>query len=251
VCLKEVGVIEKKIKALLLDLDDTLLINDMDSFAPYYYKALVARVQGVCPPKAFMDALDMGTRAIFRNNGKGGTNAQVFHAEFFARLRCRPEELLPVIDDFYAHDFDALKRYTEVDPLARVLVELAFARHYQVAIATQPIFPLVAIQARLRWANVGVEDFPYDYVASYETCDACKPQTRYFLSILERLGRRPEECLMVGDSLEADMPAHRLGIKTFWVDQGRLIEKPEAPGDVQGSLADLIALLETGRINDI
>ncbi len=239
------------IQALLLDLDDTLLINDMDRFAPHYFQALVAKVRRLCAPKAFLKALDAGTRAMWYNNGTDGTNAQVFSREFFSRLRCKPEQLMPLLEDFYAHDFDALRQYTAVDPDARVLLSLARQRGYRLAVATQPIFPLVAIQARLRWAGVGADEFPYDYIASYETMSACKPHPRYFGTILQTLGLEPQECMMVGDSPEADLAAGRQGFKTFWVDRGRIEKPATVPCDAQGALRELITLIETGRIDEL
>jgi putative hydrolase of the HAD superfamily len=239
------------IKALLLDLDDTLLINDMDTFAPHYYRALLAKVAGLCPPARFLDALDKSTRAMMRNDGTNGTNEQVFAAEFFPRLPCSRDELMPVLDAFYRHEFNALRVHTAVDPLARPLVALCAEKGFQMAIATQPLFPLVAIEARLRWAEVETETFRYDWISSYETMSACKPHPCFFERVLERLGRAPGECLMVGDSPGADMAAGRLGIRTFWVDRQRGTEQERVRCDAQGDLADLIHLIETGGIHGL
>ena len=238
-------------KALLLDLDDTLLINDMDVFAPHYFKALLAKVRKICPPQLFLESLEAATRAVWLNDGQDGTNAEVFRQEFFPRLGRSPEELMPLFEEFYARDFEALRRHTAIDPDARVLVELAFERGHQVAIATQPIFPLSAILARLRWAGVGAEKFHYDFIASYETMSACKPHPHYFATILERLGRAPGECLMVGDSPDSDMAAGKFGLKTFWVQRGRAPVLSAVSCDAQGSLHDLITLIETGGVDEL
>lgn len=239
----------KKIQALLFDLDDTLLINDMETFGQQYFKALMAKVQRFCSLQVFLPALEAATRAMWYNDGQDGTNAEVFAREFFGRVGCKPEELMPIFDEFYTREFEGLRQYTSVDPDARPLVQLAFACGYQVAIATQPMFPLSAIRARLRWAEVGAEEFPYDYITSYEVMSACKPHPHYFATLVERLGRRPEECLMVGDSVESDMAAGRYGLKTFWV-----MRAPQAQVltiNAQGALRDLMMLIETGRINEL
>jgi FMN phosphatase YigB (HAD superfamily) len=237
------------IKALLFDLDDTLLINDMDTFAPHYYRALLAKVASLCPPARFLDALDKGTRAMMQNDGSNGTNEQVFAAEFFPRLPCNQAGLTPILDAFYQNEFNALRVHTAVDPLARRLVTLCATLGFQMAIATQPLFPLAAIEARLRWAEVGSESFHYDWISSYESMTACKPHPRYFERVIERLGRAPGECLMVGDSPGADMAAGKLGIRTFWVDRQRGTDQERVRCDAQGDLADLIRLIETGGIH--
>jgi len=238
-----------RVRALLLDLDGTLLINDMEIFGRQYFRLLLDKFRHVCPSGLFAESLNIATGAMARNDGSNGTNAEVFWAEFLPRVGRQPEELMPLFDDFYAHDFETLRDCTARDPDARVLVKLAFERGYQVAIATQPMFPMAANLARLRWAGVGAEEFQYDFIASYEAMKACKPHPHYFAELLEHLGRSPEECLMVGDSLEADMPARRLGLKTFWVDRARAGRAPGRMFDARGGLGDLVQLIQTGRID--
>ena len=239
------------VKALLLDLDDTLLINDMDVFSSRYFELLVECIQDICPRDRFLAAPMTGTRAMFANDGAQGSNADLFYSEFLPLVGDCADELLPALDAFYAHDFGSLRKWTAVDPDARVLVETAFQHGFQVAIATQPLFPREAVLARLRWAGVSADTFCYDYVACFEEMDACKPQERYFRTICQHLGRQPHECLMVGDSVEADMGAEKHGLRTFWVmrhpPEGRVRVKCNA----KGSLRDLINLIESGEIHGI
>lgn len=238
-----------KIKAVLLDLDDTLLINDMETFSPHYYRALMNKMRSVCPPGAFVEALNNGVRAMVHNDGRQGTNAEVFGREFYRRLGRDPQEIEPILLEFYANEFEELAQHTEPDPVARRLVQLLQERGYQIAIATQPLFPRIAIEARLRWAGVGVDEFRYDMITSYENMRACKPHTAYFEAVLQQLGRRAPEALMVGDSLEADMPARRMGLYTFWVDRGRLPDDTQVESDARGTLSDLYTLIESGAID--
>ncbi len=238
------------LRAILLDLDDTLLINDMDTFGPVYFRALVKKMSAVCPPVRFMEALQAGTEAMLRNDGRDGSNASVFAREFLARADRRANEIMPLFERFYREDFDALGGTTQVDPDARRLVALARQEGYQLAVATQPIFPLDAILARLRWAGVPNEEWHYDVISSYETFTACKPHRVYFQTLLDRLQRRPDECLMVGDSVEADMPAGRYGLKTFWVDRGHGVDPSTVQASGRGTLADLIRLIETRQVDD-
>jgi FMN phosphatase YigB (HAD superfamily) len=241
----------RRIQALLLDLDDTLLINDMEIFLPRYFQALVARLQSEVPAEVFVPALREATRAMAVNDGRSGTNEEVFDAVFFPRVQRDKSELQPLFEAFYAEDFDSLRCHTKPDPTARVLVELAFAQEYQVAIATQPLFPRSAILARLRWAGVGAEEFPYEVITSYETMGACKPHPHFFSTLVRRLRCNPCECLMVGDSLTADMPARLVGCKTFWVDRDPGLEPSELTWDARGSLADLVTLIKRGDIHDL
>ena len=238
-------------RAILLDLDDTLLINNMDTFGSRYFSALMDKVEGVCLPGKFMTAMTTGIRAMMSNDGADGTNAEVFYRAFFPRIDLTPDEIMPLLDEFYAQDFEALRGYTGVDPLARTLVELLFERGYQVAIATQPMFPKIAILARLRWAGVDADTYAYDFISCFEVMSACKPHPHFFRAILETLGRAPEECLMVGDSPDSDMPARRVGLKTFWVNRGYMTKPPRMRCDAEGDLQELITLVQTGRIDEL
>ena len=120
-----------RIKAVLLDLDDTLLINDMEVFSPPYFRALLAKVQGVCRPGTFMEALNTGIRAMVANDGRGPTNAEVFAREFYPRLGCPRDDVEPLLEDFYRHDFEDLAYLTAPDPAARDTGDLAPATRHQ------------------------------------------------------------------------------------------------------------------------
>jgi FMN phosphatase YigB (HAD superfamily) len=238
-----------RIKAVLFDLDDTLLINETEQFMTTYFRALLAYMRKACDPQRLIEALQVGTRAMMDNDGTHGTNAEVFRAQFVQRLDGDAATVLPLLESFYEREFDGLRGSAQVDPAARAAVAWAFQHGYQVAVATQPLFPLAGIRSRLRWADVPAEEFPYDLITSYEVMSACKPHPAYFRQVLEHLGRAPQECLMVGDSFEADMPARKVGMRTFWVDRGRRPLPPVVPADAWGDLADLLNMMQSGEID--
>lgn len=237
------------LKCLLFDLDDTLLINDMDTFAPHYFQAISTRFNHICSVDQFMIALNYGTMAMWKNDGIHGTNEEVFKQVFLKRIEHNPDELMAIFDDFYRTGFKDLHIYTQRDPAARRVVEWAVANKLQMVIATQPVFPPEAIRARLRWAGVGAEEFPYALITTYDQMRASKPHPCYFNDILGRLNLKAEECCMVGDSLEADMPAGRLGFKTFWVQRRPAPQPENVKVDGQGNMTDLLYWLEAGGNN--
>ena len=144
------------ILALLLDLDDTLLINDMSVFMEPYFRALTQRMSPLIPMETFVPALLKGTHAMQANDGTDGTNAEVFEQVFFGQVDADPEAILPAFEAFYRNEFQTLATLTEPDPVASDLVAEARSQGLQVAITTQPLFPLIAIEARLAWAGVGI-----------------------------------------------------------------------------------------------
>jgi len=161
------------IKTILFDLDDTLLDNAMETFLPRYLEALTPRMAHLIPPHRFVEQLMSSTRVMARNTDPARTNRQVFMEDFFSRVGHPPEVLMPIFEAFYAHDFGRLRIYASARPEARAIMKEVFAQGYTVVIATNPVFPLTAIEQRLEWA--GVRDFDYALITSYENMHAAKP----------------------------------------------------------------------------
>lgn len=233
---------ERSIRAILFDLDGTLLDNDMEVFLPPYLGMLTARMAPFVPPDQLIAHLMRATDAMIANDGRA-TNADVFAEVFYPLTGCPREELEPVFADFYGKDFPSLERYTRRKPEARLVVQYAFDLGCDVVIATNPLFPAIAVQQRLAWAGVG--DFAYHLVTTYENSRAAKPNLRYFQDILETIGQPAGATLVVGDE-DMDMVAGHLGCPTFLVPGSRTNLAPTTPEVTYcGSLADVASLLQS------
>jgi FMN phosphatase YigB (HAD superfamily) len=130
------------------------------------------------------------------------------------------------------------------------IVEWAGQLGLQVVIATNPLFPRTAIEQRMQWGGVGVDRFDYDLVTAYENCRATKSHEAYYRDIVAFLGRRPEECLMVGDNWGCDIAcAARTGIRGYWIAAADAC--PDSSGVEivgQGSLDALFKAAENGDL---
>jgi HAD superfamily hydrolase (TIGR01662 family) len=236
------------IHAILLDLDDTLLINDIDRFLPPYFAALGRRMARFAAPDDLTHMILKATRAMLANQDPTITNQQAFDADFFPALGYPEAEVRPLIHAFYEDDFPALKRYTERVREARPLVEILFDEGYDVAIATNPMFPRRAIEHRLNWA--GVLDFPFNLVTTYENSHFCKPNPRYYLEILEKLACPPGEAIMIGDDFGNDIqPALKVGLHTYWITEGG--DKRDGYSGLRGSLTDCLEWVQSGGLHEL
>ena len=137
------------LKAILFDLDNTLLGNSMDTFMEPYFKMISAHVAELMPPQQFIAALMVGTRAVMANASPELTNEETFWQAFQADTGRSRQEFLPVLDDFYQRRFPELRALTEHRPVAAQLVQHVLDQGYQVVVATNPLFPRVAIEQRL------------------------------------------------------------------------------------------------------
>ncbi|MFX1386620.1 MAG: HAD family hydrolase [Promethearchaeota archaeon] len=234
--------LDGKIKAILFDLDGTLLDVDLDKFISQYLNLLAQSVAHLIPPKKFISKILKASKAIEENDGSK-TNEDVYTDLFFPLEGYTREEIMPFLDKFYRQDFSRLRQYTRKKPEARLVIQKAFEKDYDVVIATTPLLPATAIEQRLEWA--GVADFPYRLITTIENSHATKSLTHllYYDQILDKIGYPAEACLMVGDE-EKDMVAARLGMKTFFILQKNIKFHPEIPEPTyKGSLSDLRYLI--------
>jgi FMN phosphatase YigB (HAD superfamily) len=139
-------------------------------------------------------------------------------------------------EEFYRDVFPTLADTARPAAGAREAVLTALGLGLRVAVATNPIFPRIAIDHRISWA--GLADVEFDLVTTYEQMTACKPHPGYYRQVAEILGVMPSECLMVGDDHILDMPAADIGMRTYYV--GSL---PGVSADVTGDLEALADLL--------
>jgi FMN phosphatase YigB (HAD superfamily) len=232
------------ITSILFDLDGTLLENDMERFMPSYLAALSRRLAPVVPGDTLVSALMAATRSMMKPHDRAKTNEEVFWADFLPRLRCSREDVLPLLDEFYHVDFATLRELTSPMPGASVTVHAAFTAGLTVAIATQPVFPLTAIEQRLQWA--GVDGLPYALVTSFEIMHATKPDPAYYREVCQRIGHSPSACLMVGNDPDADIrPARAAGLHTFLLAGQGEEQDPDLHAEHRGTLHDLHQLVSS------
>jgi len=206
------------IDTILFDLDDTLLGNDMQIFIPRYFALLGEHARDLMARDAFIQALLASTGAMVRNGDTAVSNRDAFWQDFNRRTGLDPQTLEPFFEQFYQTAFHRLAEVTQPRPFVPDLLRACFAQGLQVVIATNPLFPRTAIEARLIWAGVPVSDYPYALVTTYENMHAAKPHPAYYREILAKVGADPANAIMVGDDWRNDIaPAAAVGLHTYWV----------------------------------
>ena len=201
------------LKAVLFDLDGTMLPMDQDQFTKGYFKLLTRKlIPHGYEPESLVQAIWQGTKAMVKNDGSR-TNEQAFWNDFATTFgeKARADEAL--FREFYAKDFEQARQLCGFNPKAAEIVRLLKEKGYRVALATNPIFPAVATEARIRWAGLEPDDF--ELYTTYENIGYCKPNPEYFQEIARRMGLKPEECLMVGNDVGEDMVARETGMEVF------------------------------------
>mgnify|MGYP002590511781 FL=1 len=200
---------------ILFDLDGTLIPMDQDVFLQAYFSRIRQRaVQLGLDPAAFMQALFKGTQAMLQGD-RARTNYQRFWEAFTQDMGAEYRALEDPLTDFYATDFNQIQSLMDPPPDAPGLMGCLRAKGYTLILATNPLFPLVAIDSRLGWVGLSAQDFCL--VTTYENSHFCKPNLAYYQDILRQAGKTPQQCMMVGNNPLEDMAAGQLGLSLFLV----------------------------------
>ena len=232
------------IKAILFDMDGTLLPMDIDVFTRAYFNELTGSMAlfGYDRTDLF-NGVWKATGAMIINNGSR-TNEEAFWDVFSSICGDRVLKDRVNFDDFYVNYFDNVRVSCGFDPSAADCVRAAKDTGCKVVLASNPIFPRTAPVRRALWA--GVDPDLFDFITSYENCCFCKPNHRYYLDICSLIEIDPEECLMIGNDVGEDMVVSGLGMDTYLVTPCMINRKNDDISQYRrGDLTDLNVFLQT------
>lgn len=233
------------IKAILFDLDGTLLPMDDEKFTKNYFSGLAKRIVPFgYKPEDLINGVWAGTKSMVENDG-ANSNEQVFWDKFSKVMGDEILEHKHVFDEYYNQEFNYLSEDCSCDGKSKELVDKVKQMGYRTILATNPIFPEVATLNRMKWVGLSPEDF--ELCTTYENSNYCKPNPKYYEEILNKIGCKPEECLMVGNNAKEDMIAESLGMKVFLFTDCLInkedVEISNYPNGSYGELLEYINLL--------
>jgi len=186
---------------------------DQEVFVKDYLKRMAAFLapHGY-DPERFVKALWAGIGAMMKNDGKA-KNEDIFWRVFNQVLERDARRDSALFDEFYRGEFQKSRESCGFQPAAAPAVREIRAMGYRVILATNPLFPAIATQSRIRWAGLEPEDF--ELITTYENARFCKPNPEYYREILGKLNLDASDCLMVGNDVTEDMIAEKLGMRVF------------------------------------
>ncbi len=200
---------------VMFDLDGTLLPMDMDEFTVGYFKMLAAKA---APHgyelQSLVKAIWNGVAAMVKNDGHC-KDEDAFWEDFANTYGQESLKDKPLFDEFYAKEFQQAKKFCGYNPKAAETVRWIKEQGLRVTLATNPLFPTVATETRIRWT--GLEPDEFEFFTTYENIGWCKPNLDYYREVLRRTGLNAEDCLMVGNDVGEDMISARLGMKVFLI----------------------------------
>ena len=201
------------IKAVLFDLDGTLLPMEEEKFLKSYLSLLSKHVEAKgYDSNKLIGAIWQSFDKAVHNDGKK-SNEDVFWDSFASILGSRVLDDRDAFDVFYTGEFNKAQPSCGFDPRANKTIKDLKRAGLDVILATNPVFPRAATLNRARWAGLDKEDFLL--ITTYEESHFCKPNVKYYEEILSKCDLRPEECIMIGNDAEEDMVARDVGLSVF------------------------------------
>ena len=201
------------ISTVLFDLDGTLLPMDQEAFIKKYFETIAAKLAPYgYDPQELVKCIWRGTTAMVMNDGSK-TNGEVFWDVFSSLYGDDALKDKDIFDSYYTEGFSEVRECCGYEPMAAEIISELKRAGKRVVLATNPIFPAIATQTRMKWAGLSTDDF--ELYTTYENSGFCKPNLKYYEEILAKLGCRADECLMVGNDVGEDMIAEELGMKVF------------------------------------
>lgn len=201
------------INAILFDLDGTLLPMDQEIFVKDYFGRLAKKLAPYgYEPNKLIETVWAGTKAMIKNDGSC-TNEDAFWKFFVDAYGENVLKDKDIFEEFYRNEFQEVQKSCGFNPKVAKVIQTLKDKGLKLALATNPIFPSIATQSRMRWAGLKEEDF--EFYTTYENSSSCKPNPKYYVEVMDKLGIKADECIMVGNDVTEDMVARELGVSVF------------------------------------
>lgn len=233
------------IKHIFFDLDGTLLPMDQEVFAKGYFKGLAgyAASLGMDPMKV-MEGLKVALGYMTQSDSSI-SNEDAFWKSFLPYTGGTQEDLITKFEVFYLTQFPEVVATTcGFNPKSNEAIKLLKQKKYKVYCLTNPLFPKLATQARVKHAGLNFEDF--EEVTTYENYYSCKPSLEYYKEVLAKFNLNAEECLMVGNDMSEDAVVSELGIPVYIVTNDLINRENKDLNSVQhGDFDELLEFLKS------
>lgn len=237
------------IKTIIFDLDGTLLPMDTDKFMALYSQSIAESF------KDFEEPHDLFKKIMTSVHHTVSTPNEISNEKkFFSYFETLVNEPISVYYDhfitFYEGPFQTVQASTYPSEEIIESIKILKDKNYNLVIATNPIFPMVANKKRIQWAGLDFKDF--SYVTSFEENTACKPHIEFYQEVLNKINHHPEHILMVGNDAQEDLAIQKLGAKTFIVTDHLIDRKDHLnQSDYHGTYKDFLAFAKSLERLDI
>ncbi len=201
---------------VLFDLDGTLLDINMNEFLKSYFEKLMPFLKRWI--KGDVYKIVMTSTDYMINEINGDLNQKKFLYKFSLLSGLSEDKVDEIFQKFYKIEFPKLNILGRPVPKAREILLRIHNEGYTLVLATNSLFPLIAVKERMKWAKI--EDIPFSLITTAENMHYAKPYKEYYLEILDFFNANPKEAIMIGDDFELDIsPAKSIGIDAYRIGE--------------------------------
>lgn len=207
-----------KIRFVIFDLTDTLIDQHsalekvVEEFDIPFLKRRGFDIQA----EDFNIAKEEADKEIYQCNYM--KNKGVYNIEMWMRIICSKLDIPFSLNLLYEWDAEFRKYISSKMKLmegAKEILEYLKAKDYKLALFTNS----TRKNAMIKLEKFGLEKY-FDSVFISEEIGA-KSSIQPFQTILEKAGTKPEECIMIGNRMDEDIFAKKVGMKTVLLEDSR------------------------------
>lgn len=203
------------IKNIIFDLDGTLINTKQEKFNKHFFQIIYERFEEEgYDGKRICEFIIEGIILMLKNGGKE-SNEKVFIKNLITRSNIDQKNLERIFDKFYDTDYERLFDCIEKIEVMNQIINILKDKGYNLILATNPLFPRIAIEKRASWGKIDCRLF--SYITSFENSSYCKPNINYYKEIMDKNNLSIEETMMIGNDLVEDLEIEKLGIPCYIV----------------------------------
>ena len=234
-------------EGLLFDLDGTLINFEPELFIRTYLGAAAQFFIDLIPnPELFYKELLKSTNAMENSDNEKTTALEDFLLDFCPKFNVDCSQISERFLQFYQTGFNVIQPLISQIEGANELLQNIKKNlpDTKLILATNPVFPFIAVRKRMEWGNIS--EALFDLITHAENSHFCKNNKKYWLNIASIMKIEPRNSLVIGNDAYRDLIAKKYGYKTFLVETTSENEEKitkETEPDFKGNFSDLNQLL--------
>lgn len=186
------------IKAIVLDLEDTLLHGAGVPFAEIIEQStkLVSRSNGDIAE--LETAFIVATNQLAMERDMITCNADVLVGNIAKNLRITFNDAEDRLDEFFTLLGGTTRKHMLADACAVPLMNALLQQNLSVAIAIKPVYPETLVLEWLDWAGLSAIFTELAFVAHNKNLHFVNPDPAYYAELVARIGVEPDETIVIG-----------------------------------------------------
>lgn len=208
------------IKNILFDLDGTLINTYQSNFNHKFFESIDKKFNDFGYEGKSLSKIVLEGLAVMVNNDGKNSNEEAFWKYFEKKSSIKKENVINIFEEFYNNEYDGLNDCVEKINASKEAISILKDKGYNLILATNPLFPKIAIEKRASWGDICCSDF--SYITSYENSHYAKPNVNYYREIMENNNLNNEETMMFGNDLIEDLAVESLNVPCYIITDNML-----------------------------